>query len=177
MPEDRWIRVEDRELRSSLKNLLLSLEAKRIVNEFKKQRIDKPNFEVASAFVDKKEGIQYTVLPFSSSETGKIHATLNWINKFVQGVYVPLNEETWETFTVVTSIEGKIETQTFPWSSLREPGVGALLAILARERSFVTLEAARKDINYKALFLMGASQIAVRNPDIGYYMTVAVCAI
>ena len=143
----------------------------------KEHGIDTPDFELAYTFDDKKWNVTYSILPLRSSESKEVHATLAWVNDFVQGVYVPLKEEKWEEFTVLTVEDDKVKRATFPWSSLREPGIGALLSILARDRGFLPLEEARQDINYKAVFLMGASQIAVLNAKIGYVMLVSVCAI
>ncbi len=173
---ESW-RVKDKQERSVLEKLLSQDQAKLIIAEFRKQGIDTPNLKEGSVFVDKNTGIRYASLPFRSSKTGQIHASLDSIDDFVQGVYVPLDEKTWETFTVVMVKKGRTETQTLPWSAIRTPGPGALLPVLAREKSFIVLKEAQREVSYRAVFLMGALQVAVRNPDIGYYMMIAMCAI
>ncbi len=173
---ESW-RVESGDERALLERLLSQPAARLIIAEFETHGIDTPCLDAGTVFVSRDTGQRHISLPFRASTTGQVHAALDAVDDFVQGVYVPLDEAGWETFTVVMAEGDVVACQTFPWTALRDPGPKALLSALAREKSFVLLQEAQQDICYRALFLKGASSVAILNPDIGYYMTIAVCAV
>lgn len=147
-----------------------------IVAEFERNGITKPSFEDGEVFVDQKTGVQYASLPFRAPETGEVHATLEGIDKHVQGVFVPLPESTWENFTVVMPGKGRVLSQAVPWTAFREPARAPGLVRMAREQGIAPLRPAQREVAYKGLFLVGASKLAVKNKALSYYMMIAMCA-
>jgi len=172
--EIRRQRPEHKITKKILEELLSLNQTKPIVEEFKKHGIDTPVIEEGSVFKDKETGAQYASLPFRSSKTGQIHASIESFDDQVQGVYVPLDEKTWKGFHVVWEKEGGAAIQYLPWNALLETIPTGLLS-MARSRSSIILKEAENEISHRALYYMGASHVTALNPDIGYYMMVAVC--
>lgn len=174
--EISWRAEEGKEI-AILKELLADEQSRVLIKEFEKQGITDPCLEEGAVFIDKESGQQYASVPFRSRKTGEIHAALERVGNDVRGVYVPLDEQYWDTFTVISPGRDRAVSQTVPWTAFRNPEKSRPFVTAARSRGIATLKPARHEIVYKGLFLLGAAQIAMRNKALGYYMMIAVCSV